>query len=100
MKKLKSIFISKQFSKAAVLIEHSVSRWRNMMAARLSLYAGRTNHIMPARGYVVTQEGFFNVVTNISTGNRKYRSYSFQPAIHYPRMKSRSKTVVREQKVA
>lgn len=81
------------------LIEHAVSRWKDMMATRLRLYAGRTNHIMPARGYVVTLEGFFNVVRNVSPGNKKYRSYSFHTRIHYLCTESRSKAVISEQKI-
>lgn len=81
--------------------ERAISRWRDMAASRSGgLRAGRTNHIMPAWGCVVTLVRFFNVVRNTSAGNKKYRSHSFHTGIHYPCMKSRSKAAISERKVA
>lgn len=41
--------------------------------------AWRTNHIKPTRGYVVTPKGFFNMVRNISPGNKKILIILFTP---------------------
>lgn len=51
---------------------------------------GKSHH--PCEGLsIVTLEGFFNVVRNISRGNKKYRSNSFHTGIHYLHMKRRPK---------